>query len=557
MDAAFKNLLFRLADGQVTADELKVLETRIQTDPAALAFYVEFMAISEGLRYYGNAHSGNSETELLSDFTKDLKALADYEKTTPSVQLQLPSIRPEQPLIQKVKREKMVHHINKASLVTAIASLAAMVFLIVFAHFAPVSKNTEVATLTDSLNAQWADGSSTLAGTRMATSYTPLLLKEGIVQLRFDNNTHVVIEAPAEFHIIADDQVKLIYGKLFARVPKNAIGFTVSSRETKIVDLGTEFGLSADSHGDLELHVLDGKTLLFAEDKAGVTSMEVDAGSAKKVTLWKTISDIPCNKKVFARRIDSRQNLVWRGQKMLDMTDMVTGGDGRGITRGLGKLSLLTGQRTGDLYVGSMDTNPGFQPAPAMPFVDGVFIPDQGVSEVVSSTGLRFEHCPDTSGMAFFHLSTLRDIPVLGKKGTHSLALFEKNSDPFPATLLLHSNAGITYDLSAIRGHYTGWQTTSFMTTYGFPVSLAEKQFTASGSELVRSSDSGMVDFYILVDGKIRQKIAFRTGMKPQTVQIPLSDQDRFLSLVCTDSTNNNNFDWFVLDKPTLLLEEK
>ena len=94
------------------------------------------------------------------------------------------------------------------------------------------------------------------------------------------------------------------------------------------------------------------------------------------------------------------------------------------------------------------------------------------------------------------------------------------------------------------------------MTSYGFPASLYEKMAKASGDDLVRSSGAGTVHFYILIDGRIRRKIPFVMGMQPNSVQIPISDQDRFLSLICTDGDGNNSYDWLVLENPKLYLEE-
>lgn len=564
--AELRLLVTEAIEGTAAPEQMNRLNEILSSSEQARKYYFEFIdiqALTEHVcseKLFFSATDGGVQDELKNQEML-LNALALEEKQADTIQIEKTEPLREKTIVYRSDNIKYQRKISKSSIASILFAAAAMLSVVLFLRYAPLRSGIEVATLTDSINAKWVDVDSPMeSGLRLVTSYTPMFLKEGVVQLLFDNNAEVLIEGPAEFQIIATDQVQLSYGMLFAKVPKEAIGFTVRCETAKVIDLGTEFGVSADLRGGVELHVLKGKTLLFAGDNGGVVSTEVEAGSARKVSSEMTISDIPCNHRLFARKIDSSANEIWRGQKELDMADMVTGGDGLSLRRGLGKLDLLTGQRTGLLFVEDQGEKPGFRPVPSAPFVDGVFIPDQGDGQVVASTGLRFEQCPDTSGAAFYNISTIRDIPILEEgansgEGSHSLILTEK-SGSFPGILLLHPNAGITYDLSAVRAKYTDWQITAFKTGYGFPPSLYEKRAQSFAGDLIKASNSGTVDLYILVDGQVRRKIAFRMGMAPGTLRIPLTDQDRFLSLVSTDSDMNSNFDWMVLENPKIVIEE-
>lgn len=558
--AELRLLVTEAMEGTALPEQMVRLNDILAASEQARRYYFEFMDIlsltehvcSEKLFFHETPEDLQNELknqELL------LNALALEEKRADAITIEKPEPPLEKISISRPQTIKHPHRINKQSILSIFAAAAAMLVLVLFLRYAPLRSGIEVATLTDSIHAEWVNVDFLMeSGSRLVTSYTPMFLKEGVVQLLFDNNAEVLIEGPAEFQVIAADQIHLTYGMLFAKVPKEAIGFTVRCETTKVIDLGTEFGVSADLRGGVEVHVLQGKTLLFAGDNGGVTSVEVQAGAARKVT-ERTISEIPCNQRLFARKIDSTANLIWRGQKELCMVDMVIGGDGQGDKPGLGKLSLLTGRRTGELFVNQMDANPGFLTAPDMPFIDGVFVPDQGDGQVVTSTGLRFEECPDTSGTAFYHISTIAEIPVLGSDDIHPLAL-TKNSSPEAGVLLLHPNAGITYDLMAIRNRHADRQITAFQTNYGFPLSLYEKRAASSAGETVMKPSSGTVDLHVLVDGQLRRKIAFRMGMPTGHLRIPLTDRDRFLSLVSTDSDRSSNFDWMVLENPKIVLEK-
>jgi hypothetical protein len=556
-----KLLITEAVEGTITPGQMTRLNHILASSKTARKFYFEFIDIhiltehlcAEKLFF-------NEQAPLFgSEATKHdmlLQALALDEKQADTIDVVPTSKQLQAVTLPGVQYQKLPRRVSRTTLAFAVMSAAAMLLLVLFAQFGPQKRGYEVATITDSLNAQWAGQTALSSGTRIATSYSPLYLKQGIVQFLFDNNTEVVIESPAEFQIISDDQIKLSYGRIFAKVPKEAIGFTVFSQNSRIIDLGTEFGIYSDSAGGVELHVLKGKTLLLPENKTGAPGMEVTAGYAKKISLERTVSDIPCDKRVFIRAIDSGKNQIWRGEKFLDMTDMITGGNGENKNRGLGKIDVITGERTGLLYIPEGVKNPGFQAAQSNPFIDGVFIPDQGDGEIISSTGLRFEQCPDTSGTAFYHISTLHEIPSIGSNLTHSLAL-SKHSGAYPATLLMHPNVGITFDLAAIRNRHPGFQITGFTVMYGFPVSLYEKRSLAAEGDSVLSPEASNADFYILIDGQLRTHTPFRIPMMPQTAQIPISDRDRFLTLVSTDSNNNSNFDWLVLENPKLVLEEE
>ena len=101
--------------------------------------------------------------------------------------------------------------------------------------------------------AQWKNG------TRLAAYSNKLFLREGLAELMFDNNAKVVVEGPAEFELLAEDQINLRYGRIYATIPHEAIGFTVSTPTSRIIDLGTEFGIQADGSGDVAVTCNQGK----------------------------------------------------------------------------------------------------------------------------------------------------------------------------------------------------------------------------------------------------------------------------------------------------------
>jgi hypothetical protein len=88
-----------------------------------------------------------------------------------------------------------------------------------------------------------------------------LSLDAGLLEFTYANGVVILIEAPARFELRNPTALWLGEGDLSARVPDGAQGFTVETASARIVDLGTEFGVSAKSTGS-EVHVFKGEVLV-------------------------------------------------------------------------------------------------------------------------------------------------------------------------------------------------------------------------------------------------------------------------------------------------------
>ena len=95
-------------------------------------------------------------------------------------------------------------------------------------------------------------------------------LTDGLVQFAFDNEVHVLVEAPARFRIDSPWLLALYKGKLSANVPPRGVGFTVETPSVEVIDHGTEFGVEVDSRLRSEVHVFKGEV----EVKARQSSVE-------------------------------------------------------------------------------------------------------------------------------------------------------------------------------------------------------------------------------------------------------------------------------------------
>jgi hypothetical protein len=86
-------------------------------------------------------------------------------------------------------------------------------------------------------------------------------LRAGLVEFTYASGAVVIIESPAQFELRGASAVGLHSGKLSARVPEAAVGFTVETPSASVIDLGTEFGVHVGATSS-EVHVFKGEVLV-------------------------------------------------------------------------------------------------------------------------------------------------------------------------------------------------------------------------------------------------------------------------------------------------------
>ncbi len=223
----------------------------------------------------------------------------------------------------------------------------------------------------------------------------------------------------------------------------------------------------------------------------------------------------------------------------VDLADLVGGGNGFGTgAKGAG-LDARSGKVQTRKFgrLGNVVSNRFVKVD--LPFVDGVFIPDGGPGRdakiPISSTGLSVTDVPDSSAAAW---DMIRNGPVASQFSTESNGVDYTKSGH---TLLgLHANAGITFDLAAIR------QATE----------RGEMRFQAIAGYGGKEA-SAHADFAVYIDGRLsarREKINRSTGGVPLDVSLP--EDARFLTLISTDGGNGIGHDQIFFGDPKLVAAE-
>ena len=132
-----------------------------------------------------------------------------------------------------------------------------------------------VATLAKARSCKWGNSAlPTMEGALLTPGTLELL--EGMATLKFESGAEVTLEAPVSMEVVSKMECRVKKGTVVAEVPPQAKGFTIHTPETKIVDWGTRFGVSAGEDGKCLVHVIEG--LVEVQREGETKSRELHAG---------------------------------------------------------------------------------------------------------------------------------------------------------------------------------------------------------------------------------------------------------------------------------------
>ncbi|MCG8510611.1 MAG: NPCBM/NEW2 domain-containing protein, partial [Rhodospirillales bacterium] len=408
-----------------------------------------------------------------------------------------------------------------------------------------------VARLIRTLDAVWAERhvevrkgekheAAPLAGGAELREGDKYTLQQGFAQLDTKRGAIVVLEAPCEIELLGENQIKLTRGKLVGKcLTEKSKGFIVDAPTARIVDLGTEFGVAVDDHGATETVVFSGRVELreAASTNPQPHTLTLTKGWGGRVDRHGVLSDkaepIEPVTTRFTRRVERRLNVA----------DFVGGGDGHGNGQLFAAIQFTDGQLVARPAVGNKTNNGQFTSTPDLPMVDGVFIPDGGDGPVqVTSRGDVSADLRDTSGVAWLEISNGGFYGQSGAELKHPQLNGRDFGTAANPSINIHANAGITFDLDAVRAQHKGLSLKRFVALAGM-----------SSNALTMTERK--VDIVVLIDGRV----AFRADQMilgdVRDVEVAIQPGDRFLTLVATDGADGIGGDWTLFGRPELVFE--
>ena len=179
--------------------------------------------------------------------------------------------------------------------------------------------------------------------------------------------------------------------------------------------------------------------------------------------------------------------------------------------------------------------------------MDGVFVPGRSSEgdPIISSFGHLFRNCPDTGGRGFSGVYSGRASQE-SSDSYLSVVLMSRFPGLFKPAICLYGNAGITFDLDAVRAAVPQSRIVSLSAVCGLSP-LENRSEAASGT--------GLADIFVLVDGAVvYEKRAVSRFSQPSAIQIPIGPKDRFVTLVGADAGTGPGAEWIVFVEPFLKL---
>lgn len=573
----FAEWIVHSLDGTITPEQFAQLEHEITTNATARAYYLEFVATHVGLLTLmgageltvgssqlpvsGRQGLGTENYELRTvnpsaeqDRVREIERIANRQLAEFLAQQQA-QVPPQTPVVDWDLWTAIcgaAHATQRfVSIGTRVAKVAA-VCLLVLGLFAALGlyiyAHRTLGQLVASTDTKWdvpvAETGELRAGRRT--------LEEGYARIRLKKGAEVIVQAPSTFDLRSTNRLFLEDGWVTASVPPTAAGFTILTPTSSVVDFGTEFGLLAGGAGNTEVHVFAGRIEFehAGGSAAGRTRAKLSQDEALTVDAAGHTSRMPVQERprLFSRTMPTIAGFGRPG-KRLGLADIV--GAGNGLDTGVwGQgLDASTGLITSGRKITKKGNN-GFQRVAALPFIDGVFVPDSNNGPpVVTSTGLRFEQCPKTSGTNYEAILNGATFQVGSSGEIHPGHLAGQTYDaPDHASIGIHPNAGITFDLEAIRSALPEAQIRRFQARCGVSdnvVRFAQRDADPNAIE---------VTFWVLVDGQLRFSRTLKVvPAQSEQIDIPLEAGHRFLTLATT-TPGEYRYCWALFAEPALEL---
>lgn len=123
------------------------------------------------------------------------------------------------------------------------------------------SSQDQVAWLSNAQNCDWENGTRGFGNMK---SNTLLKLRSGLAEIDFASGAKLILQGPAELKLLTTKSARLVSGQLTVRIPKTLTGFEIITPNGRVIDLGTEFGISIGDDKTTKVVVFEGEVEAFA-----------------------------------------------------------------------------------------------------------------------------------------------------------------------------------------------------------------------------------------------------------------------------------------------------
>ncbi len=281
-----------LVAGDITSEDHAILQQKLKEDAYARAAFRERMDLEAGLRTWASesappltpAEQATNETTLPA---RRISSMWRY----------LPAVVVAASILIMARLQPWNHFVAPAKRVAKDGIVN------------PTVASHLVGSIRQQADCEWVVRPVSTSG-RIAIG--KMELSNGVVELRFDSGTDVILEGPCTFDITSIDSARLHAGNVCVNVGELSNGFTLQTPEAQIIDEGTEYAVSLDDDST-DVHVFDGSVIWIpttADAQSPTDSFEdrVEAGEAMSYPHSDPTKPkrIPLGKRQFVRRLEEQ-----------------------------------------------------------------------------------------------------------------------------------------------------------------------------------------------------------------------------------------------------------
>lgn len=234
-ESALPRLVQAVLDGTATPEQHARLADLLRADTLTRTEYVQQLRLDALLHFTGGAVA--KKILLAPTLTPNLTPpIAPPAASTPGRSLRFPPFR-------------------LAAAAAAAAAAASLLLGATALWWSQRGVEVEIVRAVEIAATHWQ------AGTKVRLNH--LSLPQGRVEFRLPSGVWLEVVAPAELQFLNALHVRVSLGQVTANVGDRGKGFVVDTAQTKIVDLGTKFGVAVPNSGHTDVVVFQGEVEVF------------------------------------------------------------------------------------------------------------------------------------------------------------------------------------------------------------------------------------------------------------------------------------------------------
>ena len=287
MTKEIDDILRRMTDGTMTAEDRHGLQRFIDESPENKEYYLKHCRMESELEFRG----GGLSKELLKTVMNENRRnfMSALVKIAALITISLVSVT----IYSLAEKSSIDSGSHVAEVIPERGKVVAKIEKSILATFAYGNKKGE----------ELLDGDDVEAGLYQLTN--------GIIKLSYKNGATVIVESPSKFKLVNYDSMELMAGKASVYSPDNS-NFKIHAPGVLVEDLGTEFSVDMVEGEHLDVHVFDGVVRVESQDESHVDKVQVREGEAVRVIYdpnGQVIAGIDLRNDIFIRQISNPNDI--------------------------------------------------------------------------------------------------------------------------------------------------------------------------------------------------------------------------------------------------------